>query len=513
MADQPNRIIDVLHSAWIENSRQQVVTLSPLALAPLFCQCEKFYLVRVTAVLTARSDGTKALGQVVNGQVSPAAPYLKNPSIHKEPDSNYVTDWLKLANAQLLRSGSCFGLDINGLQYVLEPNDALYTRECGDGNAQQTTDFINAKIAAGESAYKDRVILIFRWGSDLINRTGEGCSGGVPSPNILMPGYYQEFAWLDGKPHYGNNLLTHELGHFFGLEHVFPWLANKQLEPLVAKDNDHLYPLHKNNLPNMPGVTEADLIDRKEKGLQLIATWGFSIEQDTRGDAKAGIPDQYSIQDTPMDLGVGLPLLFGDSACESVKDYPLDRYVISDLDPIKDGAGNPIGWNPKPGTKPSFVDTVSVNDTVRQNVMNYWRCDRDGQVFSDCQVKRMHFVLLTLRSSLIEKILSWSAPCWVLKFPWWVRKTVPWEGMANLFLAFWFFVLRIVTPRIWDSWRVFTGNIVQPAHRWDGVRYRQYLEDLDRTGQLQEMIEEAVKSQSCGIAAAPLPQQRQREER
>lgn len=68
---------------------------------------------------------------------------LCNPLMHKEPGSNYVTDCLKLANVQLLYSGTCFGFDPSGMQYVLEENDMLHERKRGDGNAQQTVDVVS----------------------------------------------------------------------------------------------------------------------------------------------------------------------------------------------------------------------------------------------------------------------------------------------------------------------------------------------------------------------------------
>jgi len=207
-----NGMLNAVYSAWVEHARQQSVSYAPLGLAPLFCQCEKFYLLKVTAVLTARSNGTLALGESVGGKIVPAEPYLRDPVKHKDPGSNYVTDWLKLANLQLLRSGACFGFDINGLRYVLEPNDDLHERDCGDGHHLETNDFIQQKIASGDIAYIDRLLLIFRWGHDPAERSG-GEYSSATAMNILMPGYYEEWVWLDGKKKFGNNLLTHEFGH------------------------------------------------------------------------------------------------------------------------------------------------------------------------------------------------------------------------------------------------------------------------------------------------------------
>ncbi|UCE17578.1 MAG: hypothetical protein JSV84_11905 [Gemmatimonadota bacterium] len=156
-----------------------------------FCKPPWIYkLLRVTAVLTARDDGSQALGKIENGQVIPAEPYLRNPLKHKYPWDNYIKDWIKLANLQLLCSGARFGLDDDCITYTLEKNTFLHERECWDEptDAQSTEEFFNQRAAESpDSPYRDSVILLFRWGKDPDHPSLQACSD-VTSNHVLMPG-------------------------------------------------------------------------------------------------------------------------------------------------------------------------------------------------------------------------------------------------------------------------------------------------------------------------------------
>ena len=50
-----------------------------------YCKASRnqpYHLLRVTAVMTAESDGSDALGEWVGGQLCPAEPHLRDSAIH-----------------------------------------------------------------------------------------------------------------------------------------------------------------------------------------------------------------------------------------------------------------------------------------------------------------------------------------------------------------------------------------------------------------------------------------------
>lgn len=422
--------------------------------------CKKtapYKILRVTAVMTARDDGTQPLAKIENGEVIPIEPYLRNPDKHKKPDENYIRDWIELANLQLLYSGADFGLDVKNIQYVLEPSTLLHERECGDKKHEDTLQYIEKKrVESTDSPYRDSVIIIFRWGKNPAKPTGQGCSD-VTSPYILMPGNYRdEPLYMDGQLVFGNNHLTHELGHFMGLVHPFPWLADKITE-LASIGNPKNLPLTTSNLSEMQGVTETDIQQRKQQAIDWISTWIYSLEQDTGGYPDAGIPDEYGITDTPIDLGPGLPLLHGQLSCQGTYDYTFNRFNHTDLQEVKDENGNVIWWKPKPGAVPSIEDHVTLNDIVRRNVMNYWNCNPERKVFSNDQVRRMHYVLENIHNKLVNRVIE--------------RKICRWFPpiLIDIYLLPWF---PIVIPRYQE---------------WDLEKLKNHIGYLERSNQLEEI--------------------------
>jgi hypothetical protein len=413
-------------------------------IAQQFCKASRnkpYHLLRVTAVLTVQSDGSEALGEWVDGQLLPAEPHLRDSAIHKKPDDNFIKDWINHANLSLLFSGANFGLDTANIRYVLEKNDMLHRRECSnDGKHEETCAFIADKSAESESSpYRDSVILIFRWGTGT-KPTGQGCSS-VRSPYILMGRYETKPRWMDGRlvPRH-NNLLAHELGHFMGLVHPFPNLA-LELEALarLGGRNWKRLPLIEANLGQMNQVTQQELEAQKTKAIERIATWPWTLEQDTGAVAMDGIeyvPKEYGIGDTPVDLGWGLPLLHGHTALEGVHHYSFERYARNDL--AKEEGDD--WWAPKPGTLPTITDSVTLHDTVRRNIMSYWAgfFDHAEHRFSADQVKRMHYVLDTWRSGLIGRtvnrrvcVYNWLPPqmkeiIWPRWWPDFLPKYEPW---------------------------------------------------------------------------------------
>jgi hypothetical protein len=443
--------------------------------------CDSYHLLCTTAVLTARNDGTHALGTKVDGRVIPAAPYLRDPAKHETPDEDYIKDWIHLANLQLLLSGACFGLDVDSLMYDLVEDTRLSERECSydDDNATRAEEryadrFIRRRALDPEpdNPYRDRVILLFRWGSQ-DEPVLQACSN-VTWPYILMPGQYGTRPLIcDGKPVWGNNHLTHELGHFMGLAHTFPDLANRLThEVRLDGRNPGFYPLVEENLPSMPGVTAQELAAAVARGLEEIAHWGYGLEADDTGHPRVGIPHEYAIGDTPVDLGRALPLLHGDTACEGDRQYTLTRYNSNDLLRFWDEDRKRVGWKIKPGVQPrTSEEKVSINDTVRRNAMSYWQCGPVEQRFSEDQVKRMHFVLHNLRSHMICRTID-LAP---YHKPWkqylrWKPFVPPWEPIINLLF-----------PKVGELMRMTERWL--PAYKpWRPEDLRGRLEELERMG-------------------------------
>ena len=441
-----------------------------------FCHMKAPYtLLRVTAVLTAKDDGSQALGRYQDGKVIPMEPYLRDPGKHKTLDDNYVKDWIQLANYQLLQSGANFGLDLQNLVYVLEKNTLLNTVDCsGPGAAQgpAVASFITDRVndATPGNPYHNSVILLYRWGADPNNPAGQSCSS-VDSPCLLLNQYQQTPFIVDGqtKP-LVNNQLTHEFGHFMGLDHTFPNIANDLMGIADLGGNNPLcLALIDANLPNMPGITHADLVKAEQNARDIIKAWPYSYDQDDCGDTGV-IPDEYAIGDTPIDLGTGFPLIFGHPACSGTWQIPVALHA-------DDSA------------------SVAVNDTVRTNVMSYWICGAAAQRFSTDQVKRMEWVLQNIRSKLISRTVMVDESCappfneWlprtVLQLPdhWSLPNPEPdWQLIVNALPA----KLK-ANRKLVEEIQLITNTV--PAYRpWEQARLEEHLRTLAKAGQLTKLV-------------------------
>ena len=364
-----------------------------------------YFLLRVTAVLTANTAGTQSLGENVGTQVRPATPYLRDPAVHTGPGDSCVKDEINLANMQLLSSGACFGLDVENLRYVIATSDLLHTRECGDMGHQATVDWLAMKAAepVEDNPYRDSVIIIYRWGSGS-QPSGQGCSG-LDYPYILMPGKYYNSRFVDGRTVLGCSHLTHELGHFMGLDHPFPSLADRlaELASLRGRNQTNL-PLTIANLLSLSGVNAQELYEAKALAERYIATWPYTLDQD--GGVPEALPESVTVRDTPVDLGHALPLLFGFPACGGSTSYVLSRYDPAWLQPVNDAAGKVVWWQPTFGAEEhQYQERILIDDRVTNNVMSYWQCDPASQGYSADQVRRMHFVLTERRQNLIARTI------------------------------------------------------------------------------------------------------------
>jgi hypothetical protein len=485
------------------------VAYSPFKIAKLLCRVKTYSLMRVVAVLTARSDGSQALGEEVNGKVVPAEPYLRDSSVHKDPGSNYITDSIKLLNTQLLQGGASFGLDVDNIEYVLEANDMLHTRECDVAGDATTVEFINMRAAEPGSPYKDRVILLYRWGANPNQTTQSGCSD-VNSPYILLPGRHRVWGfYLDGQPQYQNNLLTHEFGHFMGLPHTFPTVTydlenltycSKTLvpgqPPLVG--NANRWPLRIENLVHMTGVTPGDLEQQKKHAEDVIplSHGGEWFDYD-RYHGVFGPP----IEDTPADLGWGLPLVWGDRACSDTRVYQFTRYAPGDLDPQTDAAGKAVDWKPKPGATPTISETVTLDATLRQNFMSYFVCDQSTMRYSHDQVGRMQWVLANHRNGLVGRtVTTRSAGCAALTVSARAFEPFPVSTRAGRAAAAgWDLLIARLLARRSELARLLDRNLLLPRYLWDAGARRKHLAVLERSGTLATMEETAQAQPWCAV--------------
>jgi hypothetical protein len=359
------------------------------------CRCGRPYrLLRVTVVLTAKDDGSQSLGVQSDGKVTPAEPYLRNPAKHKNADDNYIKDWIQLANQQLLLSGASFGLDVEKICYVLEKSTLLNTVDCsgvGASQAAAVANFIESRAndPSPENPYRDSVILLYRWGADPNQPAGQSCSG-VDSRFLLLNRYRETPIIVDGQPMgLGDNQLSHEFGHFMGLDHPFAGDLAIGLADLANLNgrNPLCLPLTDANLVQMTGVQPSDLVQARQDAAKIIKDWPYNYDQDIFGrDDPPPIPADYGVKDTPVDLGVGFPLLFGHTACSGSWQIPVQLHGGNDAQ-------------------------IAVDDKIRGNVMSYWICDPVGQKYSADQVKRMEWVLQNVRSSLIGRTVMIEEIC------------------------------------------------------------------------------------------------------
>ena len=330
---------------------------------------------RTTAILCADDDGGRALGELKNGVVSPTAPNLASPG-----GRNYIQDWIDLANDQLAISGARFR--VGNPKYLLVKNTALNSVYCGNSSAADAY----AKQPQNKNLFDNTLVLIFRWGpGDSDHPNLQGC-GDIGTPYISMPTYDFNGDNRDGHRVYGNNLFTHELGHYMGLVHTMP--SAEQIFWNYVGDinkNPKRLPYAPQYLSQMVGVTAEDMATAKAQALQDFALWGpWSLDQ-----------DQENVHDTPVDLGTGLPMIMGDLACSGDHTYQLKRYPSNDIDPVYDSDGKLSGFKLKPGVPESdqYLETVTTNEAVRLNIMSYWRCDPECMIFSSDQVAVMNSML------------------------------------------------------------------------------------------------------------------------
>ncbi|MEI7434788.1 MAG: hypothetical protein WCJ93_11110 [Methanomicrobiales archaeon] len=331
-------------------------------------------LLKVTVILTSKKDGSQPLYEIVNGKVIPKTPYLRSLTRHPTLDDNFIKDWINLANRQLESAGCNFGLDNQDIRYVFENNDAMNTL---DGGKEADNDAIRKEIQkrVDDPTNKDfyhRVVLLYRWGGGKYPDSPAGQSyTALDSPLIILNPYRQSPIISDGENYgLGDSQLTHEFGHFMSLNHTFASFAGSLAEMAELKDktgikrNPLYLPLLKSNLNKMNGVTEAELLATKMKAEQLL---GQKYLNEFDGDS-------YDVTDTPIDLWLGFPLIWGYNACST------DKFVQVDA---KDGKA----WIP-------------INRDVRNNIMSYWTCFPLDQFFSPQQVMRMEKHLENNRSQL-----------------------------------------------------------------------------------------------------------------
>jgi len=372
---------------------------------PAMSETRTVRMLRVTAVLLADDDGGRATGVLKQGgNVMPKEGLLRNSAIHTKISENYIDDWISLANKQLWVSGADFLLDRANVRYVLEKNTAANSQVCKPAGPAISDLIAGKQKAKGDNPWKDAVLLVCPWGN-AAEPSEQGCSD-IKSPFIKLAAKYHDFdaapRFVDGSPVPGNNLLTHELGHFLGLAHNFPQELHDNLIALAFDPtlNPHGVALTEANAAQFNGITKDDIAGIRAQAKKFIATWKYSLEQDN--GANPTFPGAPLSDDTPVNLGMGLPACMGDPIGSGNHSYPFDRFTdMTTSDASSFGTPNGDG---KPVT-----ETVPLNKDVRLNVMGYWYANVFGQKFSPHQVARMKFAVDTVRNAMVSRTVSVTA--------------------------------------------------------------------------------------------------------
>lgn len=370
---------------------------------PNALRCPSYHVLGVTAVLTAKTDGTRALWQTVDGVLVPAEPYLRNTELHPA-GRDFIKDSLDIANHIFIASGACFLFESEP-RYVTVEDDILSALECGDLSERVAyAEAYFARKAAEQVAdnpYRDRIIILYPWGSGSSPSKG-GC-GSYESRFVKMASHFTWVLHVDGKLVLGNNHLTHELGHFMGLEHPQPNFADKiQAAVQMVKGgkarNPLGFPLATEYLPMMQGVSEAEILLTGVGAQRRVLEWPYRFDNDNGddevNDACGGVLDRLpAVADTTKDLGMGFPLSQGHMACVEDRQYELEHYRH-----FKEVTNEPGKFVPDPENLEKETLTFGINDLVRNNIMSYWQCAPFDQRFSSKQVERMHYALAHLKS-------------------------------------------------------------------------------------------------------------------
>lgn len=501
-----NRVADIARKT-IEIEEETLRRFNLGVTWKLVCRKKPITLLRVTAVLTAKADGSQALGEEIEGRIVPCAPHLRNPARHQSIDENYVVDWISLANEQLLQSGANFCLDLENLQYVLERDDTLNTVECScpekppealDAcikHQNAVREIIANKISdpMEPNPYRDSVILLFRWGSNPYSPAGQACSGG-DSQYIIINRYDEGPMRLDGGEISligTNNQLTHEFGHFMGLAHTHNGIAIELSSiAYLGGRNSTFLPLTEDNLSQMvnisnkPRAIKADLINANIKAVALIQNWKYQYDSDLFSDP---LPQEYIIDDTPVDFLHGFPLVFGYKAC------PCAEYPDSVTIPVEMNDG--------------VTHDIVVNNAVRNNVMSYWTCDNRAQVFSKDQVRRMEWWLSNKKSNLISRIVGIGPETcrWIAK-----KETYrlvedlrhPYKGPEPDWKLF---IKKLQLDEINDKKIIadikFINNTIPPSRPWNKDLLVKHLKKLEKAGAFKTIpLAVTAKIHMCGAA-------------
>jgi hypothetical protein len=195
----------------------------------------------------------------------------------------------------------------------------------------------------------------------------------------------------------------------------------------------------------------------------LIKEWVYNYDQDI---FSFSLPEDYIVKDTPVDLGVGFPLIFGYKACSGEIKIPVEVYGGATMD-------------------------FDVNNTVRRNIMSYWRCDNAVQVFSADQVRRMEWVLKNKRSNLISRVVALKTLCKKIyqkelyrELEKYTRIPIPdpgpdWKRISTILQ-----VDELKDKETIEEIKLVTRTI--PAfHPWNKTQLEVHMKNLEKTGMLK----------------------------